>query len=269
VDFTQQYEGPVEAGFKLMISFAFRDLSQVSPVRSTFDTGANHYSIDAWIEGPLEPGETCVFDQASKERQNIRYLATLVHYIGSKAGHNNPFWDADYRAPNYLAALVTGGVFDYLGLGPASDRRDDTTGFQSGDLVDGTGKIKLTIADLENIDGITEPTVSAGPYTIEWVPLDPQLQRIQQGEYLIYILLGLDRDPGWVANNDLETCWGDESFSDVGQHRIVRRMSLGAVPYSVTVGQTGELAAPDVEQGADQLRYLTGQGITFRWFKTD
>jgi hypothetical protein len=269
VDFAQEYEGPVEAGYKLMISFALRDLSRVSPVQSTFDTGANRYSIDAWIEGPLEPGETCVFDSAKKERKNIRYLATLVHYIGSKAGHNNPFWDADYRAPDYLAALVTGGVFDYLGLSEASDRRNDNTGFQSGDLVDATGKIKLTLADLENIDGITEATVTAGLYTIEWVPLDRQLQRIQQGEYLIHILLGLDRDPGWVANNDLETCWGDEGFSTTGQHRIVRRLSLGAVPYSMTIGQTGELAAQDPEQGADQLRYLTSQGITFRWIKTD
>ncbi len=269
VDFTQVYEGPVEAGSKLIISFSLRDLSRVEPVRGSFDTGTNRYSIDAWLEGPLQPGEVCEFDQARKERKNIRYVATMVHYIGSKAAHNNPFWDADYRAPDYLAALVTGGVFEYMGIGTDADRRDDTTGFQGGELVDGTGKIKMGIADLVNIDGVTEATVSAGFHMIEWIPLDRDLRRIRQGEYLIHILLGLDRDPGWVAGNDLETCWGDDDFADTSQHRIVRRMSLGAVPYSVTVGQTGEMAAPDSEQGADQLRYLTPQGVTFRWTRTD
>lgn len=266
VDFVQEYDGPVEAGFKLMISLSLRDLSRVDPVRTTFDTGTNRYSIDAWVEGPLQPGETCQIDPVKKERQNVRYVATITHYIGGKAGHTNPFWDPDYRAPNYLAALVTSGMFEHLGVGPNADRRDDTTGFQGGDLVDATGKIKAAI-DPDEIDGVTQATISAGAQVIEWLPLDRNLQRIQQGEYLIYLLISLDRDPNWVVANDFETCWGDPQESGRGQHRIVRRMGLGAVPYSVTVGQASEMGAPDQEHGADQLRYVTSEGVTFRWMK--
>ena len=267
VDFVQEYGGPVEAGFKLVISLSLRDLSRVDPVRTTFDTGANHYSIDAWVEGPLEPGETCRFDPVKKERQDIRYVATITHYIGGKAGHDNPFWDPDYRAPNYLAALVTSGMFEHLGIGPDADRRDDATGFQGGDLTDATGRIKLTTGDLEEIDGITQATITAGAQVIEWLPLDRNLQRIQQGEYLINLLISLDRDPTWVVANDFETCWGDPADSGRGQHRIVRRMGLGEVPYTVTVGQASEMGAPDQEHGADQLRYITPEGVTFRWMK--
>jgi hypothetical protein len=267
VDFVQEYEGPVEAGFKLMISLSLRDLARVDPIRTTFDTGSNHYSIDAWVEGPLEPGEVCQFDPIKKERQNIRYVGTITHYIGSKSGHTNPFWDPDYRAPNYLAALVTSGMFEHLGIGPEADRRDDNTGFQGGDLTDATGKIKLTTDDLGDVDGVTAATISSGAQVIEWLPLDRNLQRIQQGEYLIYILIGLDRDPNWVTSNDFETCWGDPVDNGRGQHRIVRRMGLGSVPYSVTIGQASEMAAPDQEHGVDQLRYITSEGVTLRWMK--
>jgi len=267
IDFAQVYDGPVEAGFKLLISFSLRDLAGIDPISASFDTGSNHYAAEIWIEGPLEPGETCRYDASTKQRTDIDYVATVVHYVGSGEGSANPFWDADYRAPDYLAALVSGGVFEGIGIPASADRRDDTTGYQGGDLVDGTGRIRIGTQDLQEIDGVTEATIPSGLQVYEWLPLTPDFQRIQQGEYLINVLLHLDRDPGWVSRNDYETCWGDDDFSEVGQHRIVRRMGLGTIPYTVSVGQAGERAAPDNERGADQLRYLTGDGITLRWIK--
>ncbi|MFH1809285.1 MAG: Ig-like domain-containing protein [Pseudomonadota bacterium] len=267
VDYTQTYQGPVPAGFKLLVSFNLRDLSTAQPVASSFDTGANRYAVDAWIEGPLQPGESCSFDAASKERRGIDYVATLVHYVGQKQGHQNPFWDLDYRAPDYLAALVTGGVFESVGLGRNADRRNDQSGSQGGDLVDGTGRVRISNEDLDLIDGVTEATTLPGLKVLEWLPLDRNLQRIPQGEYLVHILLSLDRDPGWVASADTETCWGDTSFSARGQHRIVKRLGLGSTGFNVTLGQATEESAPDVERGASQLRYLDPGGITFRWVK--
>jgi len=265
VDLVQAYEGPVEAGFKLIISFSLRDLVGVDPVSASFDTGSNRYAAEIWIEGPIEPGETCRIDATSKERQDIDYVATVVHYIGQKEGHTNPFHDADYRAPDYLAALVTGGIFESVGIPASADRRDEVTGYQGGDLVDATGQVRLDTPDLEGIDGITEATITNGVHVYEWLPLTRDFQRIQQGEYLVNIALHLDRDPTWVASNDTETCWGDADDAGRGQHRIVRRMGLGALPYTVQIGQASELGAPDTERGQDQLRYLTSEGVTLRW----
>ena len=47
-------------------------------------------------------------------------------------------------------------------------------------------------------------------------------------------------------------------------HRIVRRVSLGSVAYSVDVAQTEELSGPDTDSG-EPLRFLTDDGLTIYW----
>ena len=116
VRYAQAYDGPVPSDFVLRVEFNLRDLNQIPEIRQEFVTGSNNYGIDAWVEGPLELGETCQMQDG--QRQNIRYVATIQHYIGTKAQHKVPFADEDYRGADYLAGLISGGVFSFLGPEP-------------------------------------------------------------------------------------------------------------------------------------------------------
>lgn len=267
VDYAAQYEGPVPSDFHLVISLDLRNLVAVQPISSSLGGGGAHYAVDAWLEGPLELGEMCRFDTAAKERQNINYVATLVHYVGRKVGRTNPFWDADYRAPDYLAALVTGGVFADQGILPSADRRNDSTGHRGGDLVDGSGRVKLTTSDLSSIDGVTEATVLPGTKYIDWYPVRFDGQRLQQGEYLLQVVINLDRDPGWAAANDYETCWENDSDFRRGAHRISARLRLSDGAFQMDIPGEQEAAGTDPETGADQLRYLGPAGMSVRWMQ--
>jgi hypothetical protein len=273
VEYAQPYAGPVPPGFSLYVGLQLRDLSRVLPVSGSFDTGANHYSIDAWLEGPLDAGESCAYDSGAFERRSTKLAATLTHYRGTKAGHENPFSDADYRAADYLAALISAGALAGVGLGPGMDRRDGA-GHQSTavsnaltlaavDAIDATcgGVPALTL------DGCTGATRVAGLEELLFEPIDPDGQRLRQGDYLLHVAIGLDRDPGWVGANDFETCWGDAAFTAEGGHRIVQRLSLGSTPYTVRADQIVELSGPDGEPAAvdGRLRYLAEDGVIVSW----
>lgn len=273
VEYAQHYLGKVKQGSRLIVTLALRDLSEVQPVRNFFTRGANRYGLDVWLE-KVGTGACQLEGAPTFERRGIQYLATLKHFVGS-SNVSNPFTMANYRAPDYIAALVTGGVFATAGVPTTADRRG-ATGAQGGDLFDATGT-RFTdprVID-KNIDGMTEATLGAGLKTVTWSPLawapsdpspTPALQRIDQGEYLVNVLISLDRDDGWVPANDAETCWGSASDLSRGQHRLVRRMSLGDKGYSIHVGPTAESSGPDEEWGGDgQLRYLAPQGATFTW----
>lgn len=268
VDFTQQYEGPVPNGFVLQVQLTLRDLSQIPEIRSEFVTGANNYGIDAWVEGPIEPGETCQMGP-NRTRQNIKYVATIQNYIGTKAQHKVPFADEDYRGADYLGALISGGVFSFLGLGPESQRRDDA-GKELPGLLAG-----LTEPDLrQNIDCFGSPvvdlcthaTANDGPYDLEpWTPRRRGGQGLlEQGDYLLWIQLNLDRGGSWLSANDVETCWGVPADRDKGMHRFVQRISLGSSPYELTIPQAEELSGPDRE-GAEKLYFVSDEGVLVRW----
>ena len=265
IDYRQNFAGPVPADFRLLVDIDLRNLATVHPIASNLG-GRTHYAVDAWLEGPLQAGESCQFNNDTKERQNIHYVATMVHYIGRKPGFTNPFWISDYRAPDYLAALVSGGVFTSAGINPEADRRDDNTGFRGGDLVDGSGRLRLSQSDLtQNIDGVTEATTMPGNKHIDWFPLRADGERLAQGEYLLFISLNLDRDAGWVASNDLETCWDSPADDHRGAHRIVQHLFLGAESFRQALPADSEKSGNDPENGADNLRYVGDDGVVIRW----
>jgi hypothetical protein len=272
VDYGQVYAGQVPGSYQLYVAFSLRDLTSVQPIGSSFETGANKYGIDVWLEGPLSSGESCRYDSSTFERQDARFLATLKHYKGTKQGHTDPFADADYRAPDFLAAMIASGALAASGFSPGMDRRD-ASGHQSSilssaltpavvDAIDDTCSARTTIA----VDGCTEATVGAGLREVRWVPRTIDSKLIDQGEYVLQIALSLDRDPSWVAANDREVCWADDAFNDVGSHRIVRRLSLGASPYSIKLGRATEQSGPDPELGSvdGRLRYVDGD-ISIVW----
>ncbi len=37
------------------------------------------------------PGQSCNFDSSTHQRQEIAYVETLTHYVGTKAQHEVPF----------------------------------------------------------------------------------------------------------------------------------------------------------------------------------
>ena len=208
-------------------------------------------------------------DSAAKAGHGTMEFRLGYYNNDDSPSDGNPFLDEDYRAPDYLAALITGGVFVAAGFEPGADRRDDSTGQQGGDIVNAFGDVRISTSDLSLIDGVTAATRNHGVHVIEWLPLDRDLQRIQQGEYLVNVVINLDRDPVWPQTNDLETCWGDPADVSRGAHRIVRRVGLGATPFELTMGQSSELAGSDQEAGADQLRYVKPQGVTIRWVQAN
>lgn len=267
VDFTQLYSGTVPPGFGLVVYFSLRDLARVPDIQGEFDLGANFYAIDAWLEGPIGAGETCAL--VDRERQNIKYVATIQSYIGSKDGYQVPFSLTDYRGTDFLAALIHGGVFSFLGLDAGSERRD-ANGRQVPGLFAG-----VTATDLrESYDCLgeigssacTQATVGAGPQAVG--PWSPKARGanglLPQGDYLLYLQLNLDRDPTWLLANDFETCWGDPDDNGRGMHRVVRRVSLGSVSYSVELPQSEEKSGPDHE-GSGRLHYLDRQGVRIYW----
>ncbi len=268
VEFAQVFTGDVPAGYGLVVSYGLRNLDDVQPIRAEFATGPSNYSVDLWLEGPLDDGEQCSFDAASQERRDIKYAATLEHYKGAKTGHTNPWGDDDYANPDYVAALITAGV---LGFAPSVDRRDDNSGAPGDALTGGGGSaVQITQDEVDTaIDGVTQATLKPGQRVVTW-PNEGAATRFDgsafpQGEYVLHLVINLDRSPGWVEGNDRETCWGDSEFSRVGPHRVTARLGLGEVPFSLTLGQAAEESGGDAENGADVLRYLANSGVTIVW----
>ena len=53
-------------------------------------------------------------------------------------------------------------------------------------------------------------------------------------------------------------------YRDRGMHRVVQRISLGGVPYELTIPQSEELSGADRE-GSGKLYYLGEDGVLIRW----
>lgn len=267
VDFAQTYAGTVPETHHLQVFFSLRDLSEVDDIVDEFGDGPNFYGVDVWLEGPLAAGETCVMSQGA--RQNIDYVATLVHYIGTKEQHRVPFVDADYRGGDYLASLISADVFAFLGLSAQTARRDGT-GKQAPSLLDGLTESQLRSSidclGQVGVDACTQATSRAGAKTVgPWTPRRRGGHGLlEQGEYLLHVLINLDRDPGWVASNDYETCWDAPADFTRGAHRFAIRVALGDAPYTLRVSQSAERSGPDRE-GSEKLRYVTPEGVTVYW----
>jgi hypothetical protein len=267
VNFAQDYAGPVPSDYTLQVYFSLRDLSQAPGVSSEFETGANNYGIDVWLEGPLEDDETCVFLDA--QRQDVEYVATIEHYIGTKEQHKVPFADEDYRGADYLAALISGGVFEFMGLAPDADRRDaggrEIAGLMAG-VTEQDLRDHIDCLGVPGVDTCTSATTVAGPKQLPaWTPRARDgMGLLAQGNYLLQIQINLDRDPGWLGANDYETCWGSAEHAGRGMHRITQRVALGATPYSVRLPQSAELSGPDLS-GSEPLRFIGEEGVTLYW----
>lgn len=267
VAYEQAYDGPVPGDFQLQISFELRDLSQISGIREEFVTGANNFGVEVWVEGPIDLDETCIIENGV--RQNIKYVATIEHYIGTKAQHKVPFVDEDYRGTDYLASLITGGAFMFHGLNPASTRRDangrELDGLLAG-ITEDELRSNIDCFGSPIVDACTKPTVNSGRYeSLAWTPRARNGDGLlEQGDYLLWIMINLDRDGSWLSANDFETCWGDPAFDEVGMHRVVTRIALGSEPYELEIPQSEEHFGPDRE-GADDLHFISRDGIRITW----
>lgn len=268
VNFAQSYSGKVPAGWQLKIFLTLRDL-RGTRIANEFVTGANNYGIDAWLEGPVGPGDTCQWDAANRQRTAVKYVATLSHYIGVKTGHTVPFADDDYRGTDYIAALASGRLLEFLGVNEASPRRD-AQGRENpalmGRVTESDLRQRIDCFGLLGIDGCTEATVPAGPHAIDpWEPRrPPNAEVLDQGDYLLWVMLNLDRNGNWLTANDFETCWGNPADFQKGMHRVVRRIALGPTPWSAQLSPADELSGPDpLDTG--EARYLAPEGMTISW----
>jgi hypothetical protein len=261
------FSGKVPDGFKLQVRFELRDLSKIPGIREEFATGVNNYGIDAWIEGPIEPGEKCVIRDF--QRQNIEYVATIEHYVGRKSGHTIPYKDDDYRGADYLAALISAGVYEFLGHTSGTDRRGpdgrQTDGLMGG-VTDADIKANIDCFGVPEVDACTKATVRQGNTSL--VPWTPRKRNgvglLDQGEYLLWIQINLDRSGTWLYGNDFETCWDDLAYARKGMHRIVWKVALGSREYTEVVPQSAELSGPDFE-GGRPLYFIGPGGVTITW----
>ena len=157
-------------------------------------------------------------------------------------------------------------------LSSSVDRRDDSSGGPGTAVTGGGGAaIQITQDAVDTgIDGVTQATLKPGQKLVSWPAAGTEAARFDgtafsQGEYVLHLVINLDRSPTWIAANDEETCWGDGDYAREGAHRISARLGLGDVPFSLTIGQAGEESGPDAEDGADVLRYLANNGVTIVW----
>jgi hypothetical protein len=258
----------VPSGWQLRVSMTLRDLTG-SRLANEFITGANNYGVDVWLEGPLAQGETCEFDATLKQRRNVKYVATLEHYVGGKTGHTVPFADDDYRGTDYIASLASGGVFNFLSITSETPRRDG----QGREAMNLLGRLteldlrqKIDCFGLVGIDGCTEATVKSGVHVVDaWEPRrPPSAEPVQQGDYLLWVLLNLDRNGTWLTANDFETCWNEPADANKGMHRVVKRITLGTTPWSHTLTPADELSGPDPDDSGP-AKFLTQEGLTISW----
>lgn len=268
VDLGQTFSGKVPSGWQLKVSMTLRDLTATSAANE-FVTGSNNYGVDVWVEGPVQQGEVCEFDAANKQRRNVRYVATIEHYVGVKSGHTVPFADEDYRGTDYVAALAHGGMLSFLGISGQTPRRDGQgreNPMLLARLSEQDLRQKIDCFGLLGIDGCTEATVKNGPHVVRaWEPRrPPNAELIDQGEYLLWVMINLDRGGGWLIANDTETCWANAADLTRGMHRVVRRIPLGSAPWSVNLTPDDEVSGND-PNGAVPLKFLSPEGLTISW----
>lgn len=267
-NYTQAYSGQVPSSWVLKVGFTLRDLTGTR-LANEFATGNNNYGVDVWLEGPIAVGETCQWDPIKRQRKNVKYVATLEHYIGIKTGHTVPFADEDYRGADYLASLASGAVLSGRGITAESPRRD-ANGREEPSVMGGVteGQLRQWIDcfGIPGIDGCSEPTLNTSFHALEpWEPRKPPMaQPIDQGDYLLWVQMNLDRSSTWLIANDTETCWDQPSDFNRGMHRIVKHVSLGSTAWSSTYSPADELSGPDFD-GMGEARYLAPAGMTVSW----
>jgi hypothetical protein len=273
VDFSQNFSGKVPQAWRLKISMNLNDLRGTN-LANEFTTNAdNHYGIDIWLEGPLRPTDTCEFDATLKQRKNVKYVATIQHYVGT-GNHAIPFADPDYKGTDYIAALASGGILGFRGIAPDAPRRD-TQGRELPGVMGG-----VTVSDLVSkfdcngvpgtdmagtMDGCTEASIrDKRTYTVApWQPRRAPLgELLDQGEYLLWVMINLDRNAPWLTANDTEVCWENPADFNRGMHRVVRRIALGGTPSTVTLRSDAEQSGPD-PSGNGPAKFI--DSMTISW----
>jgi len=249
----------------------------------------NHFGIDIWLEGPITPGESCMFDSANHQRMYTRYVATVQHgcYWNANPGPppapcHNYWWEPNYRSPNYLAALIEGGVWANTAH-PLPRDVDRRTGNGEQWM---PGNNVLHYQDAANwkprmysalVDGMTEASVNpaqsnsvgpplgewVGPQSITWTPQDRYGGPLRQGPYLINITVTVDRTgPANTAHDtayrltDRETCWNMAGHQTEGMNRAEGIIVLGPTDATLYLHERGK----DTVDGCHSLATPIGTG---------
>ena len=185
----------------------------------------NHFGVDIWVEGPYTGGEGCIFNDATKQREGTRYVATVVHGVDPIACTTDPvcdewcpcsgWWDfSNYRSTNYLAALIEFGQWAGSANPIVTDvqRRDPANGEQWPCGLDASNNplhpeityrdntpygpcCRYKMAQLPYVDGMTEPTIDSGQDPVTGPPLG-QWSTTRTYEWDLTDYAGMPVDPG-------------------------------------------------------------------------
>jgi Big-like domain-containing protein len=214
----------------------------------------NHFGVDIWVEGPYSGGESCTFNDSTKQRQDTRYVATITHGVDDNCDPQNPgppcsgWWNlSNYRAPNYLAALIEAGQWSdpyepELGgswpIATDAQRRDPGTGEQWPPGVDnqsnhqplhpelhfpwqtpwGEWLTRIRTTQQPYVDGLTEATIDSGQDPLTGPPLG-QWQITKTYEWDLTDHAGLPADPGeYLINIVLNVDRARKSVGDLVHH---------------------------------------------------
>ena len=238
VDITYNQQTAVPSAAEIKIELELKDLWKYIGEEwrmDECDVQINRYSLDIWLEGPIDPNEPCIFDHTADERRYTRYAQTLIRGQGCYTGGCDELWlYPNYRPANYLAALIEGGIFNQgpRPLAPDMDRRDPFGNMWDKDGSGGCGPYNYRangncdssiLADGSSaIDGLTEAsshpevdrsngkvclngqnppcTSDLGDWAGRRVITAALANTLRQGTYLLNIAINLDRSfPAWQA----------------------------------------------------------------------
>ncbi|MFC1654599.1 Ig-like domain-containing protein, partial [Myxococcota bacterium] len=206
----------------------------------------NHFGMDIWVEGPYTAGEGCIFNDATKQREDTRYVATIVHGVDDTACNIDPvcdewcpcsgWWDlSNYRGANYLAALIEFSQWagSTHSLNPGAQRRDPATGEQWPCVLDAsnnpvhpeityrdttpfnTACCRYKMAQVPYVDGMTEATIDSGQDPVTGPPLG-QWSTTRTYEWDLTDYAGMPVDPGlYLINIIVHMDRGRQSTGDL------------------------------------------------------
>jgi hypothetical protein len=214
----------------------------------------NHFGADIWVEGPYAAGEGCTFNNTTKQREDTRYVATISHGFCHNCIPQTPgppcsgWWnDSNYRAPNYLAALIEFGQWtnpyepELGGSWPVAtdaQRRDPGTGEQWPPGVNNQSShqplhpelhfpwqtpwsewlTRMRMTQQPYIDGLTEATIDSGQDPVTGPPLG-QWQSTKTYEWDMTDHAGLPVDPGlYLINITIHLDRARKSVGDLVHH---------------------------------------------------
>ncbi|MBD3239912.1 MAG: hypothetical protein GF331_04950 [Chitinivibrionales bacterium] len=254
----------IRDGSQLTISFEYKDnnnqlRNKTSPSYAITEDG---YAATIWVEGPYDPAVPC--EIVDFERQSIRLVRVITFFENSLPRSQDTLahpirrntWNYhDYNTPDFLAAVMTAGMFHYCTawplvegavcddpiLAPTDAQRQNTT--TGGMHCLSTNPIvcrdhttpwpgKTPIGDITQIpDGISGATVyPQTTVTYTWDMRDHNGGLIEEGHYLVYVQMSAERFPreiegeiesGGIHPVAMETCWDDSYYDDKGHHRVV------------------------------------------------